>query len=340
MIHKVHYLNSIIAILLVSCATVKTKLEVSAVNGDSMNSRAIDVSEDHFVVAGQNGTVSFFENPESQIVDSVLTAEDIRDIQIIGNGSLVLMNSGKDGMIWKTSYAMTNPIQTYYQKDQFLDGMAFWNGKNGVIYGDPVDGKFIVLLTEDAGKSWFPLNTDDMPYALPNESGFAASGTGIAALGQSKIIFATGMADTARLFISEDKGKTWNVKPTPIKSGDSYGIYSIYFWSENEGLIVGGSYLHPEDNENNCFLTVDGGDIWIKGGNGLGGYISCVNGNEDGSFLVATGRVGTDYSVDRGKNWHLLLKKKFYTVKVDHNKLFFSGKDGVIEVYSYTVRKN
>ncbi|MCB9224129.1 MAG: hypothetical protein H6582_08145 [Crocinitomicaceae bacterium] len=329
---------SVFILGLTSCNSVKTKLVYSAVNGENKHSRALDFNDTTFVVGGQHGTVSFFEGKSNQIVDSIPGAEDIRDIKILRGGALILMNSGENGIIWRTSQGMTDPKQAYYEKGQFLDGMDFWNDKNGVAYGDPVDGKFVVLLTEDMGRSWFPIDYENIPYALPNEAGFAASGTGIAAVEESVIIFGTGMGDTARLFVSEDKGKNWNVKSTPLKSGESYGIYSLYFWSKHEGVIVGGSYLKPEDNENNCFYTLDGGDTWIKGGEGLGGYISCVHGTKDGEFMVATGRVGTYYSLNRGKTWNILFNKKFYSVRVSEDTLYFSGKEGVIEVYSYSLK--
>jgi photosystem II stability/assembly factor-like uncharacterized protein len=330
--------SSCFLIVLFSCSSVQTKIILEGKNGDNIHSRGIDYSDNYFVVTGQKGSISKYSDLEKQSIDSITRAEDIRDVKLLNDGSLILMNSGENGIIWIVDSDLSDISQSYYAPGQFLDGMAFWDDKNGVAYGDPIEGKFILLLTNDMGTTWNPINYDNLPYALPNEAGFAASGTGIAALGKEKIVFATGMADTARLFVSEDKGLSWQTLPTPIKSGDTYGIYSMYFWSENEGVVTGGSYKNPDDNEDNCFLTLNGGRDWIKGGAGLGGYISCVHGDEKGNFLVATGRIGTYYSLDRGKNWKTLIKKTFYSVKVSNNKLFFSGKDGEIEVYSYQIR--
>lgn len=336
MTHRLLY-SSLLLTLLTSCSSIKTNLVLSSVNGAKKHSRAIDFRGDSFVVAGQNGMVTYFEDLENATSDSLFFAEDIRDIKLLKGGALILMNSGENGIIWKSAFVVDKAQDTYYKEGVFLDGMAFWDDKNGVAYGDPVDGKFVILSTSDMGRSWTPVNPDVIPYALPNEAGFAASGTGITVQGESKIIFATGMADTARLYISEDKGKSWTTKATPIKSGDSYGIYSMYWWSKNEGVVVGGSYKTPDDNEDNCFLTLDGGDNWLEG-EGLGGYVSCVHGTESGDLLVATGRVGTYYSIDRGRCWKTLLKKTFYSVRVSPNRLYFSGKDGVVEVYEYSLK--
>ena len=128
---------------------------------------------------------------------------------------------------------------------------------------------------------------------------------------------------------------SWTVKNTPIKSGDSYGIYSMYFWSEKEGVIIGGSYLTPDDTEKLCFYTSDGGDTWQERSAGLGGYTSCVHGSKDGGLLIATGRIATYYSLNKGESWELLLKNTFYSVRVGDDKLFFSGKEGVVSVYKY-----
>jgi photosystem II stability/assembly factor-like uncharacterized protein len=336
MIHKLLFFSGIVFIIS-SCKEIRTELVYSGSNGAENHSRGLDVNEVSFLVGGKNGAISLFDSLYIQDDGFLDNAEDIRDVKILSDGTLIYMNSGENGIIWKTKTGLNKPIQVHYKKGEFLDGMDFWNDKNGVAYGDPIDGKFVVLISEDYGGGWVPINYDNMPYALPNEAGFAASGTGIAAIGEEKIIFGTGMADTARLFISEDKGKSWTTKPTPIKSGDSYGIYSLCFWGANEGLVVGGSYKYPEDTTDHCFYTIDGGNSWLKAGNGLGGYTSCIDGNTDGSFLVATGRVGTYYSLDKGLNWSKLFDKSFYTVKVTEDHLYFCGKNGVVEVHRFSL---
>lgn len=335
MILRLHCFSILVGLLaLISCQPVHVRQIYKGFNQKGSHSRALFHHKTGFVVGGSKGVYSSFDLNFNQITDSLVGAEDLRDVYVRGDGTMIFLNSGDNGKIWKISADRKITKLVYDQQEVFLDGFAFWNDRYGVAYADPVHGKFMVLLTVDGGDIWLQLDYNIMPYALPNEAGFAASGTGIAAVGESTLYIGTGMADTARLYCSDDMGLSWQIKPTPLKSGDSYGIYSMYFWTRNEGVIVGGSYKEPTDTVDNCFYTNNGGDSWIKC-NGLGGYTSCVHGTADGNFLVATGRVATYYSLDQGRNWDLLLNETYYSVRVSQDKLYFSGSEGRVAVYSY-----
>lgn len=325
-------------IVLTGCSPVKTKQLYSGFNQEGMHSRALYHFDQGFVVGGKNGVVSVFNDNYEQITDSLKGSEDLRDVHVFSDGSMLFINSGEKGMIWKVSKNLKSKYLTYNRANVFLDGVDFWDDRNGVAYGDPVNGKFVVLVTRDAGETWFPISYNILPYALPNEGGFAASGTGIATLGENTVYIGTGIADTARVYCSYDRGLNWKIKNTPLKTGDSYGVYSMYFWSEDEGVVVGGSYKNPDDKEKLCFYTQDACDSWTDVSEGLGGYTSCVHGNKDGSFLVATGRVATYFSLNKGKSWSLLLNETFYSVRVGESKLYFSGKNGKVAVYSYKIK--
>ena len=54
------------------------------------------------------------------------------------------MDNGKN---WKIVYQNSYP-------DGFLDSIEFWDKKNGIAIGDPINGKFDILLTIDGGNSW------------------------------------------------------------------------------------------------------------------------------------------------------------------------------------------
>jgi photosystem II stability/assembly factor-like uncharacterized protein len=315
---------------------LNTKVIYEGYNQEGIHSRSVYVSDSLILIAGKSGVYSIFDENYNQFTDSLVGSEDIRDVHVAADGNMYFLNSGDKGIIWRRTPDSTKVTKVYNEEGVFLDGFAFWDDGNGIAYGDPVDGKFVILVTSDSGYVWRPIDYNILPYALPNEGGFAASGTGINVIGNGTVYIGTGMADTARLYVSHDNGLNWDIKATPIKAGDSYGIYTMYFWSKNEGIIVGGSYLNPDDTEKLCFYTNDGGESWEERSTGLGGYTSCIHGNEDGSFLVATGRVGTYYSLDKGVNWKTLFKDTFYTVRVTENRLVFSGKEGKIRVLSYS----
>ena len=186
--------------------------------------------------------------------------------------------------------------------------------------------------------NWENINPDKIPEALPNEAGFAASGTGIQCVGESTVFIGTGACDTARIYRSFNKGKTWDVVNTPMQNGESFAIYAMYFLSEKEGVIIGGTYLEKEHNKKICFYTSDSGDSWSDRREGLAGYCSGIHGNKDASLIVATGRMGTFYTLDKGITWELLMDRNYYSVHVTASHILFTGKDGAFESIAYSLK--
>ena len=75
---------------------------------------------------------------------------------------------------------------------------------HGLGLGDPVDGHFVILTTNDGGRNWKGLPVEGMPPALPGEGAFAASGTCLVAQGDGNAWFGTGGAKGSRVFRSND----------------------------------------------------------------------------------------------------------------------------------------
>ena len=57
----------------------------------------------------------------------------------------------------------------------FLDAMAWWDDKEGMVFGDPIDGCIHLLMTQDAGETWSAVSCDHLPPSMEGEAGFAAS---------------------------------------------------------------------------------------------------------------------------------------------------------------------
>jgi photosystem II stability/assembly factor-like uncharacterized protein len=192
-------------------------------------------------------------------------ALDFRDVEAFSPDEAYLLAAGpgEQSRIYKTSNAgKTWDLQfTNREPKGFYDCLAFWDRTHGMALGDPVNGKFELLSTED-GKHWNALAPAMFPPALDGEGAFAASGTCISTQGTSNAWFGTG-GKAARVFRSSDRGKTWAVADTPIVHGsDSSGIFSISFRDATHGLIAGGDYQHPERGDANLAYTEDGGVTW------------------------------------------------------------------------------
>ncbi len=164
---------------------------------------------------------------------------------------------------------------------------------------DAVDGRFVVRLTDDGGRTWTPVPADRLPPAMPGEGAFAASGTNVGMSGRERVWIGT---TKSRVLRSADGGRTWAVAPTPVATGDATGIFSIAFRDATHGVVVGGNYQREDDAIDNVAVTSDGGVTWRRPERGLSGFRSVVAWLT-GRRLIAVGPRGADWSSDDGRTW-------------------------------------
>ena len=237
---------------------------------------------------------------------------DVAYVLSIGDGAKSRIYKTIDGgKSWKLQYSDKRP-------GFFLDSLACSSRTHCVALSDPVDGKFLVLGTDD-GDHWNELPRDRMPAALPKEGAFAASGTAIT-LCDAGIYFATG-GPKARVFHSPDAGQTWTVTETPIASGNaSSGIFSIACQGSDLLVAVGGDYLQPANAANVAIYSDDAGKSWHIAAQQPGGFRSAVASFSHGEF-AAVGPSGTDVSEDKGIHWQ-------HTDQLNLNAVNFDGTQG------------
>ena len=230
---------------------------------------------------------------------------DFRDIEGFDANTAYVMSSG-DGdqsRIYKTTDGGTTWKLQYTDKRPgfFLDALACESPTHCYALSDPVEGKFLVLATED-GEHWRELPRDKMPPALPGEGAFAASGSAMTVCEDGSIYFGTGVA-AARVFRSNDHGRSWKVVATPIAAGPSSGIFSIACEGRAYYLVaVGGDYKEPARAKQAAIYSEDSGDTWSLAEQQPGGYRSAAGSFSYGDF-AAVGPNGSDISHDHGKHW-------------------------------------
>lgn len=237
-----------------------------------------------------------------------------------GNG-VAIFHTGDGGSTWKLVYSDTN-------KSVFFDGLDFNEQGIGFAFGDPIKGKMQLLKSVDFGKSWITITPENQPELLENEAGFAASGTGII-VSDKAIKIATGGGAKSRILVSEIENLDWKYYDTPIASGDGTGIFSMSFMDELNGVIVGGNYIDSTNATSNCAITRDGGQTWTLISNkNPRGYRSCVATNRNGSILIASGRTGVEYSLDKGESWIELSQSGYYSISVHESVGWAVGRCG------------
>lgn len=240
----------------------------------------------------------------SRFVMTPLNAPDLRSIWGFDSLRAIAVGIGSPALVFRTIDGGANWEKVFElnHPDAFLDGITFWDDYNGLIYGDPIDGKMVVLRTKDSGKTWHLLPDKSLPKLEPGEASFAASGTGIRCFGRKGVMVATG-GSKSRLWKSSNRGKSWKSMEVPILQGQpSQGIFSFSFFDKKNGAVVGGDYVLDTLRSKHVLLTKDGGKTWLMPTTTTRGYRECVQ-YLDKHTLIACGPTGTDGSTDGGMNW-------------------------------------
>lgn len=234
---------------------------------------------------------------------------DFRDVVALSARTAYLLSAGpgESSRIYKTTDAGKSWMLQYTNRDPkgFFDCMAFWDRDHGIVLGDPVDSKFVLFTTDDGGRAWKQISSNQVPRAQEAEGAFAASGSCIAVEGNRNVWFATG-GKVARVFRSTNRGRTWAVAETPILHGnESSGIFSIAFRDREHGVIAGGDYKNPEQGGGNLAFSNDGGATWKLSEISPQSYFSAVAfRRKNGCGLLAAGAAHAAYATEvQGRTW-------------------------------------
>ncbi len=256
-----------------------------------------------------------------------------RDIEAFDANTAVILSigSGPDSRIYRTTDGGQTWSLTFANKDPnaFYDCMTFFDDRRGLALSDPPDGvKFRILSTSNGGQSWTVLDPAGMPPALTGEFAFAASGQCITSNHGQRAWFGTGGSTQARVFRTDDRGRTWSVSATPMASGPTSGIFALAFRSHQHGLAVGGDFAAPTASPNNFASTRDGGSSWQLVPSAPPEYRSgatWVNGNT----VIAVGPTGSDFSSNAGQTWRRFDSGSLDTTDcANPNACWASGADG------------
>lgn len=252
---------------------------------------------------------------------------DFRDVEAIDSNTAVVMSSGNGVRIYRTSDGGKSWSLCFEDTNAhvFMDGMDF-SGSVGLAYGDPIDGRMDLLMTENEGVDWERVPVRYLPIALDGEAGFAASGTGVW-LSNHHAKLATGGGAQSRVMLMDLRDTSYLAVATPLASGEATGIFSMAFKSERDGIVVGGNYLDSNKAEANASYTRDGGLTWQPAETTTGGYRSCVAYNTDG-HAMAIGRTGSDISLDGGKTWSAHHDEGFFAVCWFKDRWIAVGRNG------------
>lgn len=282
------------------------KLEILS-QGTKTSFRGLSIAKNCIWVSGSGGTAGrstdagktwqWFTVPGQE-------KNEFRDVEALDSNTAIVMGIAAPAYIFKTSNGGKTWEKVYQNNHpaMFLDAMAFKSRKEGMVIGDPIDGKIFVAETKDEGDTWKETGTLKLPAAKDGEAFFAASGTNIVWSGSQYYMVSGGR--TSRIFMNRTAMRL------PTTQGEQMtGANGLAIQGKNI-LVVSGDYKNPEKADSAFVYSTDAGKTWQLPYTPTGGYRSCIcfAGKDT---AVAAGLSGIDITYDAGKNWKTISKEGF-----------------------------
>lgn len=308
-------------------------------SGTKSSLRGLSVVNDNIIwVSGSNGTVGRSSNAGKNwkwMTVNGFEKSDFRDIEAFDGSTALIMAVGEPAYILKTIDGGENWRVVYENKTKgmFLDAMDFANNREGIVIGDPIDGKIFIAKTNDTGNTWEELDNDpERPSADKGEAFFAASGSNVKLFANDDYFMVSGGL-RSRLFTNK------RAIFIPLLQGkETTGANAIDVFDDgipnkpgNRMIVVGGDFNADSLNHKNCFYTTNGGRTWLEPATPPHGYRSSVEylSKKD---VLSCGLNGVDYSSDGGKNWKWISKEGFHVCKIARlgTAIFLAGANGKI----------
>jgi len=242
---------------------------------------------------------------------------------------------GTKGDIFRTYDGGVNwsiPDTTIFkQSNSFPNFVYFFNGNDGVCFGDPVNGSFEIYTSTNSGNIWNIVPSNSIPAPLTNETGIC----NLFCCKNNNIWVGT---NKGRILKSSDKGLTWVVS-SPL----SGRIVSVAFKDSLNGIVIG------YNGTNNIKRTTDGGITWSTFSiNGAYAFPSSAQDliyvessfNHLGFYIcggLTSPNKFTSYSTDDGSTWTQLdTMSHFCFGFYDANIGWAGGKEADIYKYNNT----
>jgi photosystem II stability/assembly factor-like uncharacterized protein len=272
--------------------------------------------------------------PDAQKVGATL---DFRGIQAWDVDTAIVMASGLgdksrlyqtlDGCkTWTLLLKNPDAPKGFFNSFQIFS-KSFHNGDPtgyGLVFGDPVSGRFTLFEINTTPYSWAPVDSKDLIVPAKNAVSFAASNSAMLDLYKGTYGFITGGPSPFLVRVRYNEG-TWkegggNSKTIaktvklPLAAGtESTGAFSIAQRSVSSDsdtkiseVAVGGDYTSPDETAGSAAWSDDGGEHWTASILLPHGYRSSVQWSDENHAWIAVGANGSDVSYDDGRNWRPL----------------------------------
>lgn len=329
---------SIAAILLATVSLPASGQWTPLASGTTASLRGLSVVDARVAWAsGTGGTVVHTtDGGTTWTVDTIpgAGAFDLRSVH--ARSARVAYVAATAGRIWRTTDGGKTWVLQHQATDTavFLDAVDFWDDQHGMALGDPIEGRFHLLVTSDGGDTWRVPPLIQRPVAMPGEAAFAASGSSLLVEGKADSMqawIATG-GSVARVHRSMNRARGWVAYDTPMRQGSpAEGIFSLAEVPGQGFMIVGGHYAQDDSARANAATSLSG-TIWQpvardapRGYRSGVAFARLAGGNTVG---VAVGPGGSDLSRDGGARWVAFDSAGYHAVRASRDGIFFASGSG------------
>lgn len=305
-------------------------------SGVNSSLRGLSVVSDQMVwCSGSNGMVAKTVDGGTNfrwIKVAGYETRDFRDIHGVDSSTAIIMAVDAPAVILKTINGGASWVKVFEDSraGMFLDAMHF-NGRHGVVVGDPIAAKSFLAQTNDCGDSWTEISSSTACFQTQEgEAFFAASGSNVQLLNrddQLRSLFVSG-GIRSRIFYDE------TCQSLPLQSGKSYtGANGIAFSERHKkGVVVGGDFSDPKRTDSAMVFFELGETLKIEQPLAIPtGYKSGVAFLENGD-LVVCGTTGVDRWVEKNKTWVNISQQGFHSIQGSSNgsNTYLCGSKGAI----------
>ena len=305
-------------------------------SGVSTSLRGLSVVDENIVwCSGSNGKVAKTTDGGKSFQWFTVQGyeqRDFRDIHAFDSATAVIIAIDTPSVILKTKDGGRSWYKVFEDNrpGMFLDAIDF-EGKQGMVIGDPIDGKPFIAQSSDQGDSW---QVQELMYdcqrTINGEAFFAASGSNIqmlkTKLGYLPIYVSGGIQ--SRLFFQDQ------CIALPLQSGKSYtganGL--IYSNQHKKGVVVGGDFSDAKRTDSAMVFFEIGKKVT------MGKPISIPSGYKSGVSFIANGDLlvcGTTgvakWSSSTG-NWVQIGGQSAHALQADkkYRNIYLCGSKGLI----------
>jgi photosystem II stability/assembly factor-like uncharacterized protein len=331
-LHKIIFMGWVTMFL--SLFTIAQKIQVLD-SSNKISLRGLSVVNDAvFWASGNKGYIARSLN-NGEKIEWIKVAgyenRDFRDIEAINESTALIMAIDSPALILITKDGGKTWRKVFEdpRSGMFLDAMYFEDNNNGIVVGDPINGRFFLATTANGGETWTTFQNHEYPVADSGEALFAASGSNII-LSNRTISFVSG-GTVSHFIINNQK-----IKLPLLQGKSSTGANAIDRAEDGRMIIVGGDFSNDTISIGNATITDDSGKLFLSPVQSPYGYKSsiCYLGNKK---WIACGTSGVDISMDHGMNWKHITNQSFHVVKKAKKgkKVFLAGRNGVIAELIY-----